>query len=45
MALVLWVAGRYGVPMAGALIVCETLPAALTTLASGAIAIASTKSG
>jgi DHA3 family macrolide efflux protein-like MFS transporter len=38
MALVLWLAGEYGVPMAGALILCETLPGAVTTLGSGAIA-------
>src|SRR5437867_535781 len=38
MALVLWLAGEYGVTMAGALIIFETLPGALSTMASGAVA-------
>src|SRR5262249_38330161 len=38
MALVLWLAGEHGVAMAGALILCETMPGVVTTLASGAIA-------
>jgi MFS family permease len=38
MALLLWLAGEYGVPMAGTLIVFETLPGTLATLVSGAVA-------
>ncbi len=38
MALILWLAGEYGVSMAGALILCETLPGTLTSLVSGAVA-------
>lgn len=38
MALVLWLAGEYGIPMASALILCETVPGSLASLASGAVA-------
>jgi DHA3 family macrolide efflux protein-like MFS transporter len=38
MALLLWLAGQYGVPMASALILCETLPGAVVSVATGAIA-------
>ena len=38
LALVLWAAGEYGVPTTGVLILCETIPGAVTSLVSGSAA-------